>query len=242
MDAFLTLKNISKNYQEIPTIQDINLAIKQGEFVSLIGSSGVGKTTLFNILSGIEKPDSGQILLEGVDITGSSGHFSYMQQKDLLLPFYTMIDNICMPLRLKGMSKKDAHEIAKKHLEEFGLIGSEDKYPSQLSGGMRQRGTLLRAYLYSERLMLLDEPFSALDSITKASLHEWYRKVCQSHQTTTFFITHDIDEAIILSDKVVVMTGRPGQIREEITIEREENLELSPKFLEYKKMLKEMLG
>ena len=240
--AFLELRDISKYYKGIPTIQNISLSIRKGEFVSLIGTSGVGKTTLFNILSGIERPDSGQVLLDGSDITGSTGRFSYMQQKDLLLPFYTMLDNICMPLRLKGIKKNEAYEIARAHLEEFGLSGAESKYPSELSGGMRQRGALLRAYLYSDELMLLDEPFSALDSVTKASLHEWYRRVCTDHGTTTFFITHDIDEALNLSDRIYVMKGRPGRIGEPIVVKREEGFAFSPVFLEYKKMLRaEML-
>lgn len=236
--SYLELKNLTKCYHGIPTIRDISLSIEKGEFVSLIGPSGVGKTTLFNILSGLEIPDEGKILLDDQDITGKTGMFSYMQQKDLLLPFYTMLDNIGLPLRLRGADKKTARAKAAEYLEEFGLLGAENKYPSQLSGGMRQRGALLRAYLYSEKLMLLDEPFSALDSITKSNLHRWYREVSEKHRTTTFFITHDIDEALVLSDKVYVMTGPPGQIGEPLVLKEEkENFELTGKFLEYKKML-----
>ncbi|MDO5096188.1 MAG: ABC transporter ATP-binding protein [Peptostreptococcaceae bacterium] len=241
--SYLEIKNVSKQYKGLPTLENINISIDKGEFVSLIGPSGVGKTTLFNILSGIELPEpSGKILLDGNDITGKTGMFSYMQQKDLLLPFYTMLDNISLPLRLRGLSKKDAREKASVHLEEFGLLGSENKYPAQLSGGMRQRGAFLRAYLYSEKLMLLDEPFSALDSITKANLHRWYTEVSHRHHTTTFFITHDIDEALTLSDKIYVMTGPPGRVEEPLTIERNDDFLLSPQFIEYKKMLLDKLG
>ncbi|MDO4711487.1 MAG: ABC transporter ATP-binding protein [Peptostreptococcaceae bacterium] len=236
--AYLELKNITKSYNDDLTLKNIGLSIERGEFASLIGPSGVGKTTLFNILSGLELPDRGEILLDGADITGKTGAFSYMQQKDLLLPFYTMLDNICLPLRLKGMNRRDAHERAKAHLDEFGLGGSEEKYPAQLSGGMRQRGALLRAYLYSEKLMLLDEPFSALDSITKSNLHQWYREVSAKHDTTTFFITHDIDEALVLSDKIYVMTGPPGEIGEPLLLkDKGSDFALSVEFLEYKKHL-----
>lgn len=241
--AYLKLENITKSYNDVPTIRNIDLSIGKGEFASLIGPSGVGKTTLFNILSGLEMPDEGRIVLDGADITGKTGMFSYMQQKDLLLPFYTMLDNICLPLRLRGIDKKEAHAKAKEYLDEFGLLGAEKKYPSQLSGGMRQRGALLRAYLYSEKLMLLDEPFSALDSITKSNLHQWYREVSAKHDTTTFFITHDIDEALVLSDKIYVMTGPPGEIGEPFIIEdRSEDFTFSKEFMEYKKMLIEKVG
>lgn len=240
--SYLEIKNVTKKYNGIPTIENINLSIQKGEFVSLIGPSGVGKTTLFNILSGIEVPEEdGKIFLDKVDITGKTGMFSYMQQKDLLLPFYTMVDNISLPLRLRGFNKKEARQRALVYFEEFGLLGSENKYPSQLSGGMRQRGALLRAYLYSEKLMLLDEPFSALDSITKANLHQWYKEVSKHHHTTTFFITHDIDEALALSDKIYVMTGPPGRLGEPLLIKQHEEFVLSEEFIRYKKMLLEQL-
>ena len=142
-------QNIAKSYNGIPIIKDVSLSASKGQIVSLLGISGIGKTTLFNIMSGLEKPDSGNIILDGKDITGKSGRVSYMQQKDLLLPFYTVLHNVSMPLILRGVNKKEAYGIALEFFEEFGLVGREKKYPSQLSGGMRQRAALLRSYLFS---------------------------------------------------------------------------------------------
>ena len=156
---FLEIKNISKAYDK-PVITDINISVQKNTFVSLLGESGSGKSTLFNILAGLETADSGEILLNGKNISGEKGIFSYMQQKDLLLPFYTILDNIALPLIIKGMNKKEAREKVEPYFQEFSLEGSQDKYPSQLSGGMRQRAALLRAYIYSQNIMLLDEPFS----------------------------------------------------------------------------------
>lgn len=242
---YLELKNITKYYDQVPTIENICLAIAQGEFVSLIGKSGVGKTTLFNILSGIDRPDQGQILLDGEDITGKTGKFSYMQQKDLLLPFYTIAENVSIPLRLRGLGKKEASQKALEHMEEFGLSGAEKKYPHQISGGMKQRAALLRAYLYSDKLMLLDEPFSALDFFTKKAMQKWYKEVSQIHGTTTFFITHDIEEALILSDKIYIMQGPPGTLGEPLVVDRKgldnEDFQLTTEFLAYKKLLIEKI-
>lgn len=239
--SFFKSEKISKSYEGKPVIEEITTEIQKGEIVSLLGVSGIGKTTLFNIMSGLEKPDSGKICLDGEDITGISGKVSYMQQKDLLLPFRNIMDNVSIPLRIQGMDKKKAREIAIAHLEEFGLEGTQNKYPAQLSGGMRQRAAFLRSYLYSKEVMLLDEPFSALDSLTKASMHKWYLEVAKAHNTTAFFITHDIDEALVLSDRIYIMTGVPGKIKSEIKIEykeeRNEDFKMSDTFIRYKKKI-----
>lgn len=239
--AFFEAQNISKTYQNEAIINDITVSLEKGELVSLLGPSGIGKTTLFNIMSGLENPDSGKVILDGRDITMVPGQVSYMQQKDLLLPFMKIIDNVSVPLRLKGMDKKSAREKASEYMVEFGLEGCEGKYPSQLSGGMRQRAAFLRAYLYSDKIMLLDEPFSALDTITKTSMHQWYKRVSKIHNTTTFFITHDIDEAILLSDKIYVMEGPVGHITEEFKVqfkdERTEESLLAEEFIELKRKI-----
>lgn len=243
--SYLEIRNITKTYHGIPTIENIHVSIEKGAFVSLIGKSGVGKTTLFNLLSGLDLPDQGQILLDGKDITGQTGMFSYMQQKDLLLPFYTIMDNVTIPLRLKGMSKADAAKEAAALMEEFGLLGTEKKYPHQISGGMKQRAALLRAHLYSDKLMLLDEPFSALDFFTRTAMQKWYQRVAELHGTTTFLITHDIEEALILSDKIYVMEGPPGQIYEPLLLDRQghskEDFQLTTEFMAYKKILLEKI-
>lgn len=239
--AFFEAKNIYKSYDGEEILNNITVSLEEGELVSLLGVSGIGKTTLFNIMSGLEKPDSGKVILNGEDVSAIPGKISYMQQKDLLLPFLTILDNVSIPLRIKGVKKEEARKQALKYMQEFGLDGAEKKYPIQLSGGMRQRGAFLRAYLYSEKIMLLDEPFSALDSITKAAMHQWYKKVSRTHKTTTFFITHDIDEAILLSDKIYVMEGPIGHITEEFIVdyneERNEEFLLRDEFIELKRKL-----
>ena len=162
-----------------------------------------------------------------------------MLQKDLLLPYRTIEDNVALPLIVKGMKKREARELASPYFRQFGLEGTQKKYPSQLSGGMRQRAALLRTYLFSGSVALLDEPFSALDMMTKKSVHDWYLKVMDEIHLSTLFITHDIDEAILLSDRIYLLTGRPGRITEELIIEetkpRDRDFGLTAEFLEYKR-------
>lgn len=246
MTPYLIAKDITKSYDGKCIIDSVGMEVQKGELVSLLGLSGIGKTTLFHVLSGLERPDSGQVLLNGEDITGAAGRVSYMQQKDLLLPFQTVIDNVSIPLRLGGMKKLQAREKAKPYLEEFGLSGCKGKYPNELSGGMRQRAALLRAYLYSGDMMLLDEPFSALDAITKSGLHQWFQSVVRRHGTTAVFITHDIDEAILLSDRVYIMSGAPGRITGEIPIVcdgvRDRDFTMTESFIRYKKDILSRIG
>ena len=178
-------------------------------------------------------------MLNGRDITGRPGHISYMLQKDLLLPYRTIEDNVALPLLIKGENKKTARQKAGALFQEFGLEGTQEKYPKQLSGGMRQRAALLRTYMFSEDVALLDEPFSALDTLTKSDMHRWYLDVMDKIHLSTLFITHDIDEAILLSDRIYLLTGRPGRITEEIVIRepkpRRKDFNLTEEFLEYKK-------
>ena len=236
-------ENITKSYAGNVIIEDINIRIESGEKVALLGASGVGKTTLFNVLSGLEKPDSGYVFLGNKNITAIAGKVGYMQQEDLLLPFRTTLDNVIIPLILKGASKKDARAQAAPMLELFGLDGSERKYPSQLSGGMRQRAALLRAYMHTSDVMLLDEPFSALDAMTKDSMHRWFNDLTKKQSISALIITHDIDEAITLSNKVYIMSENPGRITAEVEIdavERDENFAVSDEFIMYKKKIKSL--
>ena len=202
----LKINHVSKSFEEEQIIKDISIELKEGEIVSLLGVSGGGKTTLFNIIAGLSMPDKGNVLLEGEDITGKPGKVSYMLQKDLLLPYRTILDNVALPLIVRGMKKKEAREKAAGFFEEFGLEGTEKKYPAQISGGMKQRAALLRTYLFSEKVALLDEPFSALDMLTKAKVHEWYLDVMEKIKLSTLFVTHDIDEAVQLSDRIYLLT------------------------------------
>jgi len=237
----LTAESITKYYPDGIIIEDINIDVKAGELVSLLGASGVGKTTLFQILSGLILPDKGDVFLEGEKITGHPGRMSYMQQKDLLLPFETIINNVSIPLQLAGTPKNEAVATASCYFHEFGLEGCEKKYPSQLSGGMRQRASLLRAYLFSWKLMLLDEPFSALDVMTKSSMQKWFMQVMSNHSMTALFITHDVDEAILLSDRIYIMSGVPGRISHEVVLggenKKDPDFLTSQGFLEYKKQI-----
>lgn len=237
----LEVRHVSKAFDGTPVLEDVSITLRAGELVCLLGVSGGGKTTLFNIISGLLAPDEGQVLLNGVDITGQPGKISYMLQKDLLLPYRTIVDNVALPLLLRGESKHAAREKTSALFSSFGLEGTQERYPAQLSGGMRQRAALLRTYLFSQDVALLDEPFSALDNLTKSAVHRWYLSVMERIRLSTFFITHDIDEALLLSDRIYLLTGRPGRVTEEIVLQepkpRPEDFPLTPAFLEYKKYI-----
>ncbi len=241
----LEIKNISKSFEGRPVLKNISLELEKGELVCLLGVSGGGKTTLFNIISGLLSPDEGRVILDGEDITNRPGHISYMLQKDLLLPYRTIEDNAALPLILKGVKKSEARRQAGELFDRFGLEGTQKKYPSQLSGGMRQRAALLRTYMFSRDVALLDEPFSALDTLTKSDMHKWYLGIMEKIKLSTLFITHDIDEAILLSDRIYILSGTPGQIRSEIVINepkpRAEDFALSAEFLEYKRNILSLL-
>lgn len=241
----LEVKHISKSFDGKPVLQDISIELNRGELVSLLGVSGGGKTTLFNVISGLLPPDCGKVLLDGKDITNQPGHISYMLQKDLLLPYRTIEDNVALPLRLKGVKKKEARLRVSPMFASFGLEGTQKQYPAQLSGGMRQRAALLRTYMFSQDVALLDEPFSALDTLTKSSIHKWYLNVMEKIQLSTLFITHDIDEAILLSDRIYLLSGAPGKIAGEIIVReakpRRGDFNLTPEFLEYKRQILALL-
>ena len=245
MMEILKAEKISKSFGENKVLRDVSLTLNEGEIVSLLGVSGCGKTTLFNTLSGIYQPDSGQVLLSGQDITGTPGKISYMLQKDLLFPYRKVIDNVCLPLILNGMRKKEARKKADSYFKTFSLDGTQMKYPSELSGGMRQRAALLRTYLSSNGVALLDEPFSALDTITKGQIHKWYLDVMKQINLSTVFITHDIDEAILLSDRIYILSGKPATIDNEIVIDvkkpRGDDFNLTDEFLQYKRRIVEIL-
>lgn len=235
----LIVTDVTLAYEHENIIEDISIELHDNELVCLLGASGGGKTTLFNVISGLKRPDQGNVLLNGRDITGQPGHISYMLQKDLLLPYRTIEDNVALPLLIRGEKKKDARQKVGAFFQEFGLEGTQKKYPKQLSGGMRQRAALLRTYMFSKDVALLDEPFSALDTLTKSDMHKWYLDVMDKIHLSTLFITHDIDEAILLSDRIYLLTGKPGKITDEITIRepkpRRQDFNLTAEFLRYKK-------
>ena len=190
--------------------QDVSVHLNAGETVCLVGRSGCGKTTLLHALSGLTTPVAGQLLVHGEDVTGKPGHVSYMLQKDLLLPNLSIIDNACLPLTLAGTKRREAHEKARPLFERFGLAGTEKSWPSELSGGMRQRAAFLRTYLMGNDVVLLDEPFSALDALTRQDIRGWYQATAKELGIASLMITHDVGEAIAIADRVYALVGSPA--------------------------------
>lgn len=236
----LSIQNITFSYDnKTNVIDNIHLTLGAGELVSLLGKSGSGKTTLFNVISGLNRPQRGEVLLDGKDITGNPGKISYMLQKDLLLPYCTIETNVALPLIIKGIKKKAALERVRPYFAEFGLDGTQNMYPVSLSGGMRQRAALMRTYMASNSVALLDEPFSALDTLTKNEMQQWFLNVMGKIDLSILFITHDIDEAILLSDRIYLLGGTPGVITEEIPVKepkpRRADFMLTDTFLQYKR-------
>ncbi|MFJ8416601.1 ABC transporter ATP-binding protein [Bacillus paramycoides] len=201
----LQFHNVSFHYDEKPIIEGLNANIQEKEFVSIIGPSGCGKSTLFRLITGLEEASSGQIEL----METKSHPVGYMPQKDMLLPWRTVIENAALPLECQGVQKKEAQVKAKELLHKFGLQGYEKKYPKDLSGGMRQRVSFIRTLLTGGEILLLDEPFSALDALTKASLQEWLFEQWKEWEKTILFITHDVEEALFLSNRIFVVEQQP---------------------------------
>ncbi|HFF3189128.1 MULTISPECIES: ABC transporter ATP-binding protein [Bacillus] len=201
----LQFHNVSFHYDEKPIINELNASIQDKEFVSIIGPSGCGKSTLFRLITGLEEASTGQI-----ELTETKRHpVGYMPQKDMLLPWRTIIENAALPLECQGVQKKEAQIKAKELLQKFGLQGYETKYPKDLSGGMRQRVSFIRTLLTGGEILLLDEPFSALDALTKASLQEWLFEQWKEWEKTILFITHDVEEALFLSNRIFVVENQP---------------------------------
>ncbi len=217
------VESISKSFvtegQAQLVLDEISFNVEDGEFVSIIGPSGCGKSTLLNIIAGLERPDSGDVLVEGEPAGRRLGHVGYMQQKDLLLPWRTVLDNAILGLELQGVPRRQARTRALELTEYFGLKGYESQYPFALSGGMRQRAAFLRTILLNQDVILLDEPFGALDALTRVQMQEWLLDLWESLGKTIVLITHDVDEAILLSDRVYVLTARPGRITMDVAVD-----------------------
>ncbi len=214
----LRIEKITKEYNGKDIIKDIDLYLKRGEFVSILGPSGCGKSTLFNVIGGLLKPEAGKVFISGDDVTGKTGVVSYMYQKDLLLPWRNVVDNAILPLEISGMKKSQARKKVFEMLATFGLEGHEEKYPNQLSGGMKQRVSLLRTSMFSKDIMLLDEPFGGLDAMTRLKMQEYLLEILTKIQGSVLFVTHDIDEAIFLSDRIYVINGTPATIVGEMVV------------------------
>ena len=208
----VSLKGVSYSLDSLEILRNIDLSVNSREIVSIIGPSGCGKSSVLNLISGLQRPDSGQIKIEGKsDQSDRLNMISYMQQKDLLLPWRTVLDNVILGLEIQGIPKKESRKIAMGQMEKFGLLGFENKYPFTLSGGMKQRAAFLRTILMDRPILLLDEPFSALDALNRMQMQEWVIKLFDGLDKTVIFVTHDIDEAIFLSDRIYVMSSSPGE-------------------------------
>ena len=233
MKHILDIKNLSYSFGNNPILKDINIHVNENEMVAIVGSSGVGKSTLFNLIAGVLKKQVGEITINGSN--DYIGKVAYMLQKDLLFEHKTIIDNVILPLIIAKVNKKEALEEGNKILKQFNLDKYANKYPQQLSGGMRQRVALIRTYMFKRNIFLLDEAFSALDAITKKELHKWYLDLKKEFNLTTLLITHDIEEAVFLSDRIYILGNKPGEIIGEIKIEINPNEDIDVQRLFYKK-------
>ncbi|HYH33504.1 MAG TPA: ABC transporter ATP-binding protein [Pseudonocardia sp.] len=229
----------------LPVLDGVAFDVAPGEFVSVIGPSGCGKSTLFNVIAGLERPDAGRVVVDGEDATGRVDPFAYMPQRDLLFPWRTVLDNTTLGLEVSGMSRRAARKRAKALFAPFGLAGFEAARPHELSGGMRQRAALLRTVVQDRAVLLLDEPFGALDSLTRTDMQTWLEGVRARFGWTVLLITHDIREAVFLSDRVVVLGPRPTGVRREVVVDlprpRDVDLITSVRFAELEAELLEAL-
>lgn len=246
---YLSVRGVSKRFdagdRAVTAIEDVSFDVPRGAFVSILGPSGCGKSTLFNIIAGLLSPSGGDVLLEGASIVGRAGQVGYMLQKDLLLPWRTIEDNITLGQTLRGVKKRKARANAAALMDRCGLTGFEKKKPHQLSGGMRQRAALMRTLLTGKEVLLLDEPFGALDAITRLQLQMTLIDIWQDMRKTILFVTHDVEEALLLSDEILVLTERPGRLRARlpVTLPRPRTPEMlsSPELMALKARLMQLL-
>ncbi|MBB6453221.1 ABC-type nitrate/sulfonate/bicarbonate transport system ATPase subunit [Salirhabdus euzebyi] len=236
--SHLKIEHIEKSYGERSVLKDVSFSVQEGEFVSLLGPSGSGKSTLFRIIGGMTAPLSGAVYLEGEDITGKRGSISYTPQSPSLMPWRTTLQNVLLGQEIVG--KKD-EEKARDMLERAGLKGYEQAYPHELSGGMKQRASFIRSILSPQSLILLDEPFSALDEFTRLDMQQWLLSIWSEYKRSILFVTHNIEEAIFLSDRIIVLSDRPATVVKEFNIPfdrpRREDLLLTEEFLHWKKLI-----
>ncbi len=218
----IEFRHVSKTFagidHAVPALEDISFKVMPGEFVTIIGASGSGKSTMFNICVGLLKPDEGEILIDGERPENRAGMVGYMPQRDLLLPWRSVLNNVLIPLEIQGVPRKESRQKALEMLTHFELETFGNEYPSALSGGMRQRAALLRTWLTGRSTLCLDEPFGALDALTRKELQNWLLRVWQEFGRTVMFITHDVEEAVYLADRVIVLSARPGKIKRELKI------------------------
>lgn len=228
-------------------LDGVSFSVEMGEFVSLVGRSGSGKSTLFNVSAGLVEPTAGRVTFEGSVVNGRPGHAGYMLQRDTLFPWRKLIDNVSLGRDVLGYDRRESRRQATALLPKFGLAGFARAYPSELSGGMRQRAALMRTVLLDRDLLLLDEPFGALDAITRSEMQAWLLAIWDDIRRTVLFITHDVDEAVYLSDRVLVLDGPPGRIVADVHVpiprpRGHDEVVTSPEFTEIKHRLLEVIA
>jgi len=220
--ALLEVKEVSKLFEaegkEMEALRDVNLSIDEGDFVCFIGPSGCGKTTLLRIIAGLERPSSGEVYLEGMPIIKPGPERGMVFQEYSLFPWRTVLDNVAFGLELKGLSKAERYERSRPFIKMVGLETFENRYPHELSGGMKQRVAISRALVNDPKALLMDEPFGALDAQTRNIMQSELLKIWETDRKTVIFVTHSVDEAIYLADKIVIMSARPGRIKDIIDI------------------------
>ena len=251
-EKIIEVVNVSRRIGQgsgyVDVLANVDFYARRGEVVSVIGPSGCGKSTFLDILAGLERPDSGTVTVHGLHTENLLGSVGYMQQKDLLLPWRNVLDNVILGLEVQGVSKSLARKRAISHLDEFGLAGFENEYPYALSGGMKQRAAFLRTILTDSNVLLLDEPFGALDALNRTQLHEWLLNLLEAYrEKSVVIVTHDVEEALFLSDRLYVMSSRPGTIQmvEKMWLGRPRNRNIvnTPEFVDVKsRILSHLLG
>jgi len=246
MENILEIRNVSKKFvsknKEILAVDNITFNVRYNEFLSIVGPSGCGKSTVLRMIAGLEKPTSGEILMEGKKIEGPGAERGLVFQQYTLLPWRNVLDNVAFGLEIRGLPKKERYEIAKRFIKMIGLEGFEEAYPYELSGGMQQRVAIARTLANDPKIVLMDEPFGALDTQTRTILQHELLKIWEKEKKTVLFVTHSVDEAVYLSDRVIVMTARPGRIKDIISIDlprprKRDTLE----FIEYRKRIVNIL-
>ena len=236
------IDNVVKKFQtrkgEVVALNGVNLDIHENEFVCVVGPSGCGKSTLLNIIGGLEEPTEGKVTVDGKAVSGPGPDRGIVFQQYALFPWLTVEDNVKFGLKLQGKSKEEADELAQKYLKMVDLLDFTKSYPKELSGGMKQRVAIARAYAVNPKVLLMDEPFGALDAQTRTQLQSELLETWEKEQKTCFFITHDVEEAIILAQRVVIMYARPGRVKEVVDIDipypRTQETKMTPRFLELK--------
>ena len=235
-------KTFSRDRDNLEVLKSISLRTGVGEFIAIIGPSGCGKSTFFNILAGLLSADNGNIFLKGVEVSNLRGRMAYMQQKDLLLPWRKTLDNAILGMEIQGSAKQLARQEARELLRTFGLEGFEDRYPRELSGGMRQRVALMRTILCKKDILLLDEPFGALDAITRRTMQKWLLCIWDQFRHSVLFVTHDVEEALLLADRIYVMSPRPAFIKNSLKVELDRPRKITqPEIIKKKEYLLELL-